>query len=172
MTSLHPDDQAFRRLLFHTAAFAMACDGEIHPDEIQELKLVAGQTKYFDGLDLEAELSTFLRILDDDKHAAFQFYFEELSSAAIDPVRELQVLEVALRMIYADHKIVENEEKFCQLIQKILRVPKPILERRFGPVPFLDIGAWGVKELHSREVRSLADGLAVPTPGEFYELNP
>ena len=172
MTSSLPNDDTFRRLLFHTAALAMACDGEVHPDEIRELKLVARHTKYFSGLNLEAEIATFFRVLEDNKHAALELYFKELASAALDPVRELQVLEVALRMIYADHKVVENEEKFCRLIRKSLRVPKPILERRFGPVPFLDIGALGGKDLDTKEVAGLADGFLVPMPGEFYELDP
>ena len=47
----------FKKMLLRTSFAVMACDGQIHAKEIEELKQISDGTKYLGGLDLESELN-------------------------------------------------------------------------------------------------------------------
>ena len=57
MTLDRPD---FQRLLFRTAFCVMACDGELHPVEKDEIKSMSKSATYFQGIDLTDELQSLL----------------------------------------------------------------------------------------------------------------
>jgi len=54
------DNLSFEKLLFTSAVSVMACDGEIHDDEIVEVKEIINNTPYFLNLDTNSELKTNL----------------------------------------------------------------------------------------------------------------
>lgn len=126
----------FEKLLFNTAVCVMACDGEIHDREIQELKLIAKNTPYFKDLDYKSELSIILKDVENNTNIIKQ-YFEELKNAELSPVQELLILEVVLRMMYADNRIDENEVKLIRIIKSYLKIPDQIIFERFGEIDFL-----------------------------------
>lgn len=160
----------YRRVLFHTAVLIMVCDGEIHSAEVQELRLASERTQYFSGLDFESEMKGLLERLDADKSMVIQEYVEELGALDLDPVQRLQVLELALRIVYADSVIHENEVRFCRVIQRVLNVPEPILAKRFGSVPFLSDSTGAQRAFDSDSALSLASTISLPKFEEFKKI--
>lgn len=152
----------YHHLLFRTAVLVMACDGEIHAAEIEELRLAHQRTNYFAGIDFDAELSRLIDQIQGDKHAVIQAYFQTLGEHELDYVQQLQLLELALRIIYADQRVHENEKRFCQMIQRVLRIPEPIVEQRFGSVPFISVSSHDRKMKENDFVTAIADQLSTP----------
>ena len=50
------DKNEFKKILFKVAFCAMACDGKIQKEEIEELKIMDKKTSYFAEIDLSDEL--------------------------------------------------------------------------------------------------------------------
>jgi len=130
------EELKFEKLLFNTAVCVMACDGEIHDSEIQELKLIAKNTPYFKDLDYQTELNRIMLSIKNNTNIMKQ-YFEEIKAVALSPVQELLILEVVLRMMYADNRIDENEVKLIRIIKSYLKIPDQIIFERFGEIDFL-----------------------------------
>ncbi len=130
------EELKFEKLLFNTAVCVMACDGEIHDSEIQELKLIAKNTPYFKDLDYQTELNSIMLSIKNNTNIMKQ-YFEEIKAVALSPVQELLILEVVLRMMYADNRIDENEVKLIRIIKSYLKIPDQIIFERFGKIDFL-----------------------------------
>ena len=135
MTALEKGD--FQRLLFRTAFCLMACDGHIDEREVKEIKAMNKSASYFQGIDLTDELETLIANL---KEKGKQFVDElcvNLDKLNISYIQELLILEVALRIIYADTRVDENEIKFLRFIRSKLNVHDEIIRDRFGVVEYL-----------------------------------
>jgi len=122
----------FKKLLFDVACATVACDGHIDDREIHELRFIDESTTYFGDIDLSGQLENFLQSVklrpeDTINSAVFQ-----LGKMALSPVEELLVLEVALRIVYADIKIDAKEVKLLQLIRSFLSIDDEIIRQRFG----------------------------------------
>ena len=151
----------YHHLLFRSAVLVMACDGEIHADELQELRLAHQKTSYFSGIDLDAEFARLRDQLDGGKREVIQKYFQALGEYEFDPVQRLQLLELVLRIIYADQRVHDNEKRFCQMILRVLRIPEPIMEKRFGSVPFLFTSSHDRKIKRADLVSAIVDQLSI-----------
>ena len=110
----------------------MACDGHIDEQEIEEMKKMNTNTTYFGDVDLSGELDLLLNDLVKHGKKIVNDLFNELRDAQLNPVQELLLLEVALRIIHADEKINENEVKFLRLLRGKLGVFDEIIVDRFG----------------------------------------
>ncbi|NPD47246.1 TerB family tellurite resistance protein [Lentimicrobium sp. S6] len=128
------DKDIFKRILFKIAFCTMACDGDIDDREIEEIELMGKKANYFVDIDLTDELKTLV----DDFHkrgvGIIEKLFDELSKVEFNPIQELLILEVAIRVIYADKKVDENEIKFFKYLRSKLRVPNEIIADRFGDI--------------------------------------
>lgn len=127
----------YHRFLFGTAMLVMACDGDIHDDEISELRLAFKNSAMFNGLDFDVEFKRFLAELHEDTRKTIDDYFEELQSIGLDPAQKLQVLEIILRIMYADDRADKNEIRFLRLVKEKLGVMDEIFYKRFGDVDVL-----------------------------------
>jgi len=125
-------DTKFKRILFKTAFCCMACDGRIDEHEIEEMKKMNTNTTYFGDVDLSGELDTLLNDLVKHGKKVVNDLFDELRDAQLNPVQELLLLEVALRIIHADENINENELKFLKFLRGKLDVFDEIIVERFG----------------------------------------
>ncbi len=127
----------FKNLLFKSAVCVMACDGEIHEDEIKEIEMIARTTPYFKDMDCSAALT---KLVDDirinGKHV-IKIYFAQIGDSEFTPVQELLILEVLMRIINADKNIDPNEVKFLQIVKSKLKVHDEIIIERFGTVDLL-----------------------------------
>ena len=152
----------YQRLLFDTAMLVMACDDEIHDDEIEEIKRAFQQSVMFRDLEFHAELDRVLAELNGNTRKTIDEYFDALVSADLDPVQRLKVLEIVLRIMYADDRVDENETRFLQLLKTKLDVGDEIFYKRFGEVESLRNGI-DAEEKQPSVLTKLAEGFRVPS---------
>jgi len=127
----------FQRVLFKSAVLVMACDGEIHDNEIKEIKLISEKSYYFKDIDFDSELKLLIEEFNENEKKALENYFSQLKASEYSPVQQLQIIEIMLRIIHADNRVDENEMKFIQLTKSLLGVHSEIIVRRFGHVDIL-----------------------------------
>lgn len=128
------EKETFKKILFKVAFCTMACDGDIDDREIAEIELMGKKANYFIDIDLTDELK---KLVDDFKKKGvgiIEQLFEELAQVEFNPIQELLILEVAIRVIYADNRVDENEIKFFKYLRSKLRVPNEIIADRFGDI--------------------------------------
>jgi hypothetical protein len=125
-------DTKFKKILLKTAFCCMACDGHIDEQEIEEIKKMDKNTTYFGDVDLSEEIDLLLNNVVTQGKKIVNDLFQELRDTKLNPVQELLLLEVALRIIHADEKIDENEIKFLKLLRGRLEVFDEIIMDRFG----------------------------------------
>jgi len=125
-------DKQFKKILFKTAFCCMACDGHIDQQEIDEMKKMDKNTTYFGDVDLSKELDLLLKDLNKYGKKVVNDLFQELRETKLNPVQELLILEVALRIIHADANIDENEIKFVKLLRGRLELYDEMIIERFG----------------------------------------
>lgn len=128
---------AYQKILFRTAMCVMACDGEIHDSEVREMKLAFEQTNFFRELVFKDEMKMLISEFERDKKQVMKECFDQIASVDLNPVQQLHVLEIVLRIIYADEREDENEMKFLKIVKSLLGVPDEIFYRRFGKVSCL-----------------------------------
>jgi uncharacterized tellurite resistance protein B-like protein len=115
----------------------MACDGNIDPRELEEIKALAANTTYFKGVDVTAELQKLVAEVKEEGRKIFKHYLDALEELDCDVVQELMILEVALRVICVDERVDPNEARLLRLLRSKLQVPDEILLARFGPTEIL-----------------------------------
>jgi len=131
------DKIEFKKLLFKVAFCTMACDGDIDDREIEEMKVMDKHTSFFDHIDLSIELSELVNEFHKKGSAVIEELFSTLRKTQLNPIQELLVLEVALRIINADGKHDENEIRFLQLLRSKLDLHDETINDRFGDLDIL-----------------------------------
>jgi uncharacterized tellurite resistance protein B-like protein len=122
--------QQFNNLLLKTAFSCMACDGEIHPNEVKLIKKLQEEQQIFGEIDINAALDKMLLSINKDGHHFLKEYFNELATAELSLVEELNLIEVAIQTIKADDKVEYSEVKFFKVIRTKLKIDnEPILEK-------------------------------------------
>ena len=128
------DSVTYQKILFRTAMCVMACDGEIHDSEVKEMKLAFEQTEYFRDLVFKDELESVIQDFKRDEKKVVMEYFDTIATSSLSPVQKLQVLEIILRIIYADDRVDDNEVHFLTIVKSRLNIPDEIFYKRFGEV--------------------------------------
>jgi uncharacterized tellurite resistance protein B-like protein len=131
------DNTKFKRLLFDIACSSVACDGHIDDREIRELKYIDKSTTYFEDIDMSKKLRRFIGNFKSSPDETINEIVENLKEAILNPVEEMMVLEIVLRLVYADTKIDEKEIGFIQNIYGCLSLDDEITTQRFGVIDFL-----------------------------------
>lgn len=134
------DRAGYQRMLFRTAMLVMGCDGELHSSEIREIELAFEKSSLFKDLDFQEELDRVMAEFDENRKHVVTRYFEEIEVADLDPVQKLQILEIILRIMYADDRVDPNEVRFLRLVKSRLGVMDGIFAKRFGDLDILPTG--------------------------------
>lgn len=159
------DKNNFERILFQTAFCCMACDGEIHDAEIQELKWVYKNTLYFKDLEFTNELN--LLLINSENENIIENLFAIIEKENLSIVKELLLLEISLRIINSDKFVKEIEVQFVQYLRSKLKVPNEIIFERFGLIEFFSEKNYS-EDLNSESIfRNLMSVLKTP---EYEEL--
>ena len=139
------DSTTFKKLLFEVACCTMACDFDIDEKEIQELHSIDKSTTYFKDIDLSLQLEDFLADITENETEGIKELVEKrindlverIKDAVLSPVEELLILEIILRLIYADTVIHENETNLLNSIRPVLSLSDEMITERFGRVDLL-----------------------------------
>ena len=160
----------FKKLLFKVAFCSMACDGHIDEREIDEMKVMDKNTSFFHDIDLSRELSELISELDKKGVQIINDLFKTLKDNILNPIQELIVLEVALRIINADDKHDENEIKFIHFLRANLKLHDKEIVDRFGEIDILHTSSTKnvVKEGNKRD---FTKDLTLPKVSEIKKIN-
>ena len=126
-----------QKLLLKTAVCTIACDGEIHEKEIAEMHSMVYQAVCFRDFNGAELLQTMLDAVSTEGRQFLHEYIENLKSADLSIVQELLILEVILRIVYADERFDSNEEMFLKLVMSHLKVHSEVVLQRFGQIPLI-----------------------------------
>jgi len=127
----------FKKLLFTSAVCIMACDGEIHEDEIKEIGMITRTTPYFKDMDCSKELNNLVDDIIKNGKQVVKSYFAQIKESDLTPPQELLLIEVLMRIVNADNKIDINEVKFLKIVRSKLKIHDEIIVERFGTVDLL-----------------------------------
>lgn len=159
----------YQRTLFETAMLVMVCDGDICDREIEEMRAAFKNSVLFQDLTFEEELARVMEELNQDKKGMVLNYFARIETEDLSSVQKLQMLEVALRIVYADDRVDLNEIRFVTLLKSRLQVLDEIFFRRFGDVEFLSGNH--TLEKQSESARAFIDSIKLPDFGELVEIS-
>lgn len=103
-----------------TVVHSMACDGEVHDDEITAIREMSSEAAYFADLDSQPIVDEVLNKISSRGQRAIEEHFEVLKNLPISSQQEILYYEVLLRMIKADGHVHASERRFVQRIKKVL----------------------------------------------------
>lgn len=131
------DQIKFKRLLFKVACGAVSCDGDIDEREIRELRHIDKSTAYFDDIDLSYDLDRFFENFKDNSSKTIDDVIFKIENENLNPVQEMLILEISLRLIYADTIVHDKEKKYIQKVRACLDIQDDLIKDRFGDIDFL-----------------------------------
>lgn len=133
------EQRDLQKLLLKAAICTIACDGEIHDKELAEMNEMVSQAVYFKDFNGHELLCEMLEAVKASGKIFFHEFLENIKFSELSIVQELLVLEVILRIVYADERFDPNEEMFLRLVRSHLNVQDEIIVQRFGAVPCLNV---------------------------------
>lgn len=160
----------FKKLLFNVAFCTMACDGDIDKKEVEEMKLMDKNTSFFNGVDLSEELISLIERLERVGANVIEDLFKELRSENLNPVQELLVLEVALRISNADGRHDDNEVKFLRHLRAKLKLDNRTIVARFGELSILSTGGYTDDVVTAKQDTSFAKSVKLPELPELKDF--
>lgn len=144
----------FKDFLFKSAVIAMACDGNIAEEEIDEIKSIVANEIYFMGYEFEEPLQKNIEAIKSNGKNAVNQFLQELTNNELNEHQELLLIEVLLKIILADEKIEENELRFLHLAKSKIRTDEQTLIVKFPHhIDYLiDFNNYGQHEEFTNEI--------------------
>ncbi len=161
----------FKKILFKVAFCTMVCDGYIDNREIEELKLMDNNTSFFAEIDLSDELKQLIEVFKDKGTKVIEELFVSLRETKLNPIQELIVLEVALRIINADDKHDENEVKFIHLLRSKLALHDETISDRFGKLKILHTNEYSRNIISGKTETEFAESVKLPELSELIKVD-
>ena len=165
------DKNKFKKILFKVAFCTMACDGDIDSREIDELKIMDKNTSYFAEIDLSNELKQLVNDFKNKGTKVIEELFELLRKTKLNPIQELLILEVALRIANADERIDENEIKFINLLRSKLELHDETIINRFGELDILYTNEYSKNIIAGETEIEFAESIKLPEMSELIQVD-
>lgn len=165
------DKNEFKKILFKVAFCTMACDGHIDDREVEELKIMDKKTSFFEAIDLSDELEQLIKDLKNKGKKVVEELFVCLRETKLNPIQELLVLEVALRIINADDKHDENEIKFIHLLRSKLEIHDETINDRFGELDILYTNEYSRNIVAGKSEIEFAENIKLPEMSELIQVD-
>lgn len=116
----------------------IACDGDIVPEEVNMIKVIATQIPEMRGIEIEAMLNIYVSEINKDGVLFLKKYLNELSKEELTEEEQLLLIALSIKMIEADSRIEYSEIKFFKKIRARLSVSdEQILEQHPNKEDFL-----------------------------------
>src|SRR5690606_23275999 len=96
--------EEFKKMLFKGAFSMMACDGNIHTNEINEIKALAQNSPYFSDLDYEMEIIEARNELRIEGAKSIERFLAGIGQSDLTEKQELMLIEVLIKIIEADEQ--------------------------------------------------------------------
>lgn len=122
------ENEIFSKALIRVIVAASVCDGEIHPKEIAKIKNICAEEYYLNG----TQSDSFINEMLEEAQIRIQSFSEEaiklVSNMDISPVHKLIMINTAIAVVRADHKMHSSEINFIEKLILHLKVPRDIVE--------------------------------------------
>ena len=165
------DKNKFKKVLFKVAFCAMACDGDIDQREIEELKIMDENTSFFSEIDLTDELKQLVKDFKNKGTKVIEELFGYLRETKLNPIQELIVLEVALRIINVDKRHDENEVKYINLLRSKLELHDETINDRFGELDILYTNEYSKNIVAGKTEIEFAESVKLPEMSELIQVD-
>ncbi|MGF1584322.1 MAG: hypothetical protein ACFCUM_03300 [Bacteroidales bacterium] len=165
------DKSEFKKILFKVAFCTMACDGHIDDREIEELKIMNKTSSFFEAIDLSDELKKLIVDIESKGTKVIEELFSTLKETKLNPIQELLVLEVALRIINSDDKHDENEVKFIHLLRSKLQLHDETINDRFGEIDILYTNEYSRNIIAGKTETEFANNVKLPELSELIRFD-
>lgn len=144
----------FKDFLFKSAVIAMACDGNIAEEEINEIKTIVANEIYFMGYEFEEQLRKNIEAIKINGKTAVNQFLQEITNNDLTEHQELLLIEVLLKIIQADTKFEENELRFLHMTKSKLKTDEKTLIVKFPhQIDYLmDFNNYGLHEEFTKEI--------------------
>ena len=123
------------------------------------------------SLTMSEELKQLIKDLDKKGTKVIEELFVCLRETKLNPVQELLVLEVALRIINADAKHDENEVKFIHLLRSKLELHDETINDRFGELDILYTNEYSRNIVAGKSEIEFAENVKLPEMSEFIQID-
>lgn len=100
----------------------MTCDGDIATEEIQLIKDYTGRSGYFEGLDVETLLNSYIDTINKSGLSFLNSYLKDVQNEEKTSEEELNIVKIAIGIIEANNDIHYSEVKFFKSIRSRLNV--------------------------------------------------
>jgi uncharacterized tellurite resistance protein B-like protein len=149
----------FKDFLFKSAVIAMACDGNIASEEINEIKNIVANEIYFMGYEFEEPLRRNIETIRINGKDVVNQFIQEITNNDLTEHQELLLIEVLLKMIQADTKVEDNELKFLHLAKSKLKTDEQTLIIKFpNHIDYLlDFNNYGLLEEFANDINLTVD---------------
>jgi len=144
----------FKDFLFKSAVIAMACDGDIAEEEINEIKTIVANEIYFMGYEFEEPLRKNIEAIKSNGKNTVNQFLHEITNNDLNEHQELLLIEVLLKIIQADTKFEENELRFLHMAKSKLKTDEQTLIVKFPhQVNYLiDFNNYGLHEEFTNDI--------------------
>lgn len=109
-------------IYFKTAFCCMACDQDIAQEEINLLKRIATASDLFDGISIEPTANKYIAQINDSGAVFLSKFLSEIEEQYFTLEEQLNIIDIALQTIKADHKILGEEAYFFKQIRDRLSI--------------------------------------------------
>ena len=97
------------------------------------MKEIDKTTPYFRDVDLSKRLDRFVESYKDDSEKTIETVINQLNDSSLNPVEEMLVLEIALRIVYSDTK--ELYQIKVQMDAYHQEKPNDFIKHYYRPMP-------------------------------------
>ena len=112
----------FEKILLETAFFCMASDGDVDPREVNTVKKLCKNSDLFEQVDIEAKLNEPIDEINKKGINLISEFLNKIENEGFSKEEEVQIIDFALKTIYADEKIDYSEIKFFKTIRHRLKL--------------------------------------------------
>ncbi|MCV9389325.1 tellurite resistance TerB family protein [Reichenbachiella ulvae] len=124
-------DNNFPHLLLRTAFSFMTCDGHIDKKEIVSIMKMAQEKYLFGQVEVDKELEEMLGKINRIGTEYLKDFFRKVHRAHLSDEEQLQMIQVAVDIIYADLEVKEDEVKFLRVLRTMLDVSDSAILNNF-----------------------------------------
>lgn len=118
----------------------MACDGELHADEVDEIRRMVNTLPHFAGTDPDREIPPIVEMLSSGADT-YEAIFDDLLHAPLKQHQRFQALEALLNVVGADGKLQPAEVTFVRRAKAALGVDDSEFIMRFPRHVSIAMGA-------------------------------
>lgn len=109
-------------LYLKTLFCCSACDGDIAPEEVNLVKNLSQNEKFFEKLNVEEVLNVYITEINKQGKLFLKNYLNEVNDTNLSEDEQLKIIQLAVHMIEADNQILYSEVKFFKKLRNRLPV--------------------------------------------------